>query len=269
MSATKDAGPQSGLYVGEVMHHRLRPFHHRFVYRVFTLLLDLDRLEATANRLRLLSVDRAGLLSFYRRDHGPRDGSPLRPWVEHELRKGGMSWRPATILLLALPRLLGYVFNPISVYYCYREAGSLGAVLHEVKNTFGGQRAYALPVAAERAAGSLVHQACGKQLYVSPFIEMEARYRFKLREPGERLSIVIQEAVAAGPQLVATMTLERRPLTDRALLAALLRTPLLTFKVIAAIHFEALRLWRKGGRLHPRPADPVARSDLVRGRPVG
>ncbi|MDX1540433.1 MAG: DUF1365 domain-containing protein [Geminicoccaceae bacterium] len=265
MSATNDAMPRAGLYVGEVMHHRLRPFRHRFVYRIFTLLLDLDRLEGGENRLVLLGIERPAVLSFRRRDHGARDGSQLRPWVEQELRRAGIDWRPAQILLLALPRLFGYVFNPLSIYYCYRPDGRLGAVLHEVKNTFGGQRAYALAVDEHRLERAPVRQACAKDFYVSPFIEMDAAYRFKLSEPGDRLTVVIQEDVAAGPQLVASMTLRRRPLSDRALLAALRRIPLLTFKVILGIHFEAFRLWLKGARLQPRPVDPA---DLAAGRPT-
>ncbi|HEX6144319.1 MAG TPA: DUF1365 domain-containing protein, partial [Geminicoccaceae bacterium] len=170
MNGVEQQAPLSGLYVGKVMHHRLRPFRHRFVYRVFTLLLDLDRLGEVDRDTRLFGVERVRLLSFRARDHGPRDGSALRPWVEQELTAAGLGWRPARILLLAFPRLLGYVFNPISLYYCYRPDGRLGAVVHEVKNTFGGQRAYTLAVAGERAPGEPIRQACAKDFYVSPFI---------------------------------------------------------------------------------------------------
>jgi DUF1365 family protein len=254
MEAAYEPPPQPGLYVGEVMHHRLRPFRHRFVYRVFTLLLDLDRPAESTRRSILVGHERPRPLSFRARDHGARDGSPLRPWVEHELRAAGIDWRPARILLLAFPRLFGYVFNPLSIYYCYRADGRLGAVLHEVKNTFGEQHAYALAVGPKRCSGGTVHQACAKDFYVSPFIAMDARYRFRLSEPGRRLTVLIEQQDALGAQLVAAMTLRRRELTDRAVLAALARTPLMTFKVIAAIHLEALRLWWKGARVQPRPA---------------
>jgi DUF1365 family protein len=256
MSALSTAMPENGLYIGEVMHQRLRPFRHRFVHGVFALLLDLDRMALEHDSLRLFGVERRRLLSFRNRDHGARDGTPLRPWVECEMRAAGMSWRPEKILLLAWPRLLGYVFNPISIYYCYRTDGRLGAVVHEVKNTFGGQRAYALTVDEERPAGAPIRQTCTKELYVSPFIGMAARYRFKLSEPRERVSIVIQEETPDGTELVATLTARRRPLTDGALARALLRHPFLPHKVILAIHWQALRLWRKGAKLQPRP-DPA------------
>lgn len=246
--------PEPALYQGRVMHQRLRPFRHRFVYRVFSLLLDLDRLEESGRRLRLLAIERPGVMSFRAVDHGPRDGSPLRPWVERELAAHGLGHAARHIFLLCFPRVLGYVFNPLSVYWCYGPGEQLGAIIYEVKNTFGEQRAYVLPVAAGRGAGDPVRQGCAKDLYVSPFIAMAAGYRFKLSPPGERLSVVIQEEVAEGAQLVATLTARRHPLSDRSLARALLGQPLMTYKVIAGIHWEALKLWWKGARLQPRPA---------------
>jgi uncharacterized protein len=244
--------PEPALYQGRVMHQRLRPFRHRFVYRVFSLLLDLDRLEESGRRLRLLAIERPGVMSFCAADHGARDGSPLRPWVERELAAHGLGHAAERIFLLCFPRVLGYVFNPLSVYWCYGPDEGLGAIIYEVKNTFGEQRAYVLPVAAGRPADAPIRQGCAKDLYVSPFIAMAAGYRFKLSPPGERVSIAIQEEVEAGAQLVATLTAERRPLTDRALALAMLGQPLMTYKVIAGIHWEAMKLWWKGAKLQPR-----------------
>jgi uncharacterized protein len=244
--------PEPALYQGRVMHQRLRPFRHRFVYRVFSVLLDLDRLEACGRRLRLLAIERPGVMSFRAADHGARDGTPLRPWVERELAAHGLGHAAERIFLLCFPRVLGYVFNPLSIYWCYGPGEQLGAIVYEVKNTFGEQRAYVLPVAAGRAADAPVRQSCAKDLYVSPFIAMAAGYRFKLTPPGERLSIAIQEEIEEGVQLVATLTAERRPLSDGALARALLRQPLMTYKVIAGIHWEALKLWWKGAKLQPR-----------------
>jgi uncharacterized protein len=239
------APPASGLYLGRVMHHRLRPRRHRFVYRVFSLLLDLDRLGELDRGLRLLAVDRPNLLSFWQRDHGARDGSPLRPWVEAQLRAHGLEEAGARVLLLCFPRLLGYAFNPLSLYYCHDAQGRLAAIVCEVKNRCGEQHAYVLPAGPAR-------QSAAKTFYVSPFLAMAARYRFRLEPPGERLSVVIQEEVAQATTLVATLTGERRPLTDAQLLRAVLRLPLMTYKVIVGIHYEALRLWLKGVPLQPR-----------------
>lgn len=243
--------PESCLYRGEVMHRRLRPFGHRFVYRVASLLVDVDALPALG--LRLLSHNRFNLFALHDRDHGRRDGSPLRPWVEQELRAAGIALGGGRIFLHCMPRLLGYVFNPISIYWCYGGDGRLRAVLCEVKNTFGEQCTYVLP-ADKRVPDEPLRAACAKGMYVSPFIAMDARYRFRLDDPEARLKLVIAESDRDGPLLVASHTGERRPLTDRTLLGAFLAFPFLTAKVVAAIHWEALRLWLKGARLAPRPA---------------
>ena len=244
---------RSCLYDGVVMHHRRRPVDHRFVYRVFSLYLDLDELPMIGERLRLLSVERPNLLSFRNRDHGARDGSPLQPWVAARLASVGIRLEHPRIMLLCFPRFLGYVFNPLSIYFCH-DGLRLAAVVYEVKNTFGGQHAYVVPVAAD-VAGALAHEV-EKAFYVSPFIGMEAGYRFRLRAPGERLALVIRESDEGGCFLVASHTGRRLPLTDRALAICAARTSFMTFKVFAGIHLEALRLWRKGAPLHPRPAAP-------------
>lgn len=243
--------PDVGLYRGEVMHLRLRPFRHRFVYDVFSVLLDLDRLGELDRRLRLFSVDRPGLVSFWSRDHGARDGSPLRPWIEAQLDAHGLADAAHRVFLLCFPRLFGYVFNPLSVYYCFARDGALRAIVYEVKNTFGGQRPYVLPVDPARPADAAVRHDCAKDFYVSPFIPMAAHYRFKLSPPGERLSIAIHEDVAEGPLLIATLNARHRPLTDGQLIRAVLALPFMTHRVIAGIHWQALKLWLKGARLYP------------------
>lgn len=245
--------PRSCLYEGEVMHCRLRPERHRFTYRVFSLLLDIDELPALGRRLRFFSYNRFNLFAFHDRDHGPRDGSPLRPWVERHLSAQGIDLRGGRIFIHCLPRLLGYVFNPLSIFWCYDEAGALRAILYEVKNTFGQQHAYVLRVPAGHLPAAPIRQSAAKAFYVSPFIGMEAAYRFRLREPEERLSILIREADRDGDLLLATHSGRRQPLTDSGLVRALLLFPLVTLKVIAAIHWQAFKLWRMGVRLHERP----------------
>ena len=248
--------PQSCLYEGEVMHCRKRPVHHRFVYRVFSLLLDIDGITALDARLRLFSRNRFNLFSFHDRDHGERDGSPLRPWIERHLRRDGIDLDGGRIFLHAMPRLLGYVFNPLSVYWCYDAAGTLRALVYEVKNTFGEQHVYCLPVTEPNAQNAPVRQRAAKEFYVSPFIPMEAKYRFAVWPPEETLSIVIRQSVREGELLIATHTGRRRALSDAALLRAFVVFPLVTLKVIAAIHWQALRLWLKGAPLRQRPATP-------------
>jgi hypothetical protein len=245
--------PQAGLYVGRVMHQRLRPFRQRFVYRVWTLFVPLDGLDALGRRLRLLAVDRPGPISLRARDHGRRDGSPLEPWVRERLRAAGVDDGGGRIFMLAMPRVFGFVFNPLTVYFAHDAASRLVAVLYEVKNTFGGQHVYAFAV--EPGAERLAH-GCDKDFFVSPFIPMEARYAFTLQPPGERLGIVINERVPEGPQLVASLSGRRRPLTDAALARALLAYGPMTFNVIAGIHWQALKLWLRGARFHAPSAHP-------------
>ncbi len=241
------------------MHHRLRPIGHRFTYRVFSLFLDLDEAASVGKRLWLLSVERPNLLSFWARDHGARDGSPLEPWVRDRLADAGIVLDQPRIRLLCFPRLLGYVFNPLSIYFCY-EPDRLAAIVYEVKNTFGGQHAYAFRVRRAGSGDRLIAHGCAKEFYVSPFIDMAARYEFHLAEPGRRLAVVIKETERGLPLLIASQSGERRPLTDRAILACLATDLFMTFKVFLGIHIEALRLWRKGAPFfarmpHPVPAD--------------
>ncbi|MEM6906271.1 MAG: DUF1365 domain-containing protein, partial [Pseudomonadota bacterium] len=227
-----DAVTEACLYEGHVMHIRLEPFRHQFRYRVFTMLLDIDRLEETSRALRWLRLDRWGLLSFHRRDHGPRDGSDLRPWVDRRLAGAGCP--PAhRVWLLSFPRIFGYVFNPLSVYFCEDAHGRLTSVIYEVKNTFGDQHPYVLAAPAD-ADGAHRHGEA-KDFSVSPFIEIAQVYEFTLRQPGERLSLKIRQHAAdaspSAPTLIATQTGTRRPLDDRNLLRLWRRHPLMTRKV--------------------------------------
>ena len=253
----------SNLYFGEVMHKRLRPFRHRFSYRVVSMLVDLDELPALHRRLRLFSHNRWNVFSFHDRDHGPRDGSPLRPWIEAELAKAGIDLAGGPVRLVCFPRLWGYVFNPLTVWFCYHCDGTLRAVLHEVSNTFGERHGYLVPIDSAAARPWPLRHRCAKTFYVSPFIGMQADYVFRLHEPGERLSIAIHESVPEGPLLVATLTGRRRVLNDSGLLRALAGHPLMTAKIMAGIHWEALCIWRKGGQVHSRPAPPERLVEVI------
>ncbi|MDH3663094.1 MAG: DUF1365 domain-containing protein [Alphaproteobacteria bacterium] len=250
MTATIPAppAPPARLYLGQVMHHRLQPVRHRFTQRVCTLLVDIDRLMAIADSCRLLSVNHFNLIAIHDRDHGARDGTPLRPWVEHELALAGLEAVRGRILLLAMPRFLGYVFNPLSIYFCHDATEQLRAIVYEVKNTFRGQHAYVLPVEDGQEDETNLRQTCAKNFYVSPFIEADATYRFSLRIPDRRLSVVIREEVKGEPLLNASLTGIERPLTDRMLLAIAKHLPFSTHRVMAGIHWEAFRLWLKGMR---------------------
>ena len=239
------------------MHHRLRPVRHRFTYRVLSLYLDLDELGGLDHGLRLFSAERANLLSFRNADHGPRDGSPLKPWVLARLRSEGIELRHPRVALLCFPRVLGFVFNPLSVYFCH-DGGERGptALLYEVRNTFGEQHTYAFRVHPSRTPGRLARHGCAKTFYVSPFVGMGARYQFMVDEPSDRLALLIKTGDPQAPTLLASQIGRRRPLDDRAILRCVAGDLFVTFKVFLGIHAEALRLWRKGVPVFPREHRP-------------
>lgn len=243
------------LYPSRVMHRRLVAPLYRFVYRVFYLLIDVDRCAEAARGLRFFSHNRFNLLAFHDRDHG--DGSPggLRAWAENLLREGGIELDGGRIRLLCLPRLLGFAFNPISLWYCEHRDGRLRAVIAEVRNTFGEKHCYLL---ASGGAPMPYDQAQDKDkcFHVSPFFDLVGRYRFLLGEPGERLRVHIHETREGVPILDATIAAERRPLSDGAILGQVLRMPGMTLKVVGAIHWEALKIWLRGGRFHKKPEPP-------------
>lgn len=245
---------RSSLYEGEVMHKRLAPFRHHFAYRVFSLHLDLDELPRLG--LRWFSYNRFNLFSFHDRDHGARDGTPLRSWIEAALSHAGLDLGGGPIRVLCFPRILGYVFNPLTVYFCYDPTEKLRAIVYEVKNTFGDQHGYLIEVPEGFSGDGPILQECDKLFYVSPFIHMDCRYRFRIVEPGDRLSVLIRQWDQRGELLVATLTGRRSELTDRSLLSVFVRYPLMTLKVIGAIHWEALWIWLKGARFHHRPSPP-------------
>jgi DUF1365 family protein len=245
---------RSTLYVGAVMHRRLRPRPHRLRYRVFWTLLDLDEIARLPRGLRLFSHNRFNAVSFYDADHGDGSGRPLREQVERHLTAAGIELNGGRIGLLCMPRIFGYGFNPLSVYYCHRNDGSLAALLYEVHNTFKERHSYLIPVAA---AAKMVDQQCSKVFYVSPFMDMDMSYRFRVAVPGDQVAVAISTADRDGPLLAAVLNGNRRTLTDGALFRLLVTHPLLTLKVIGAIHWHAARLLLKGVRLRPRPTAPA------------
>lgn len=257
MRANGPPPPEAALfYRGTVMHARLNPFGHRFTYRVFNLLIDIDRLGEAGAQSALFSVNRNNLVSFHEADHAFEAGKPLREQIDALLAQAGVEQRAERILLLAYPRILGFVFNPISVYFAYDDAGGLLAAIYEVRNTFGQRHTYAARVAPGELSDAGLRQSRAKLFHVSPFVGMGARYTFHILPPGETVRVRILEDENGAPLLSATLHAEKRALTTRNLLVEMLRAPLLTLKVVAGIHYEALKLWLKGARYHPIPPAP-------------
>jgi DUF1365 family protein len=252
----------SAIYRCRITHRRSRPRRHHLSYGAFYLLLDIDELDRLDRNSRWFSCNRFNLLSFYNRDHGPGEDAALRPWVEAQLEQAAIALDGGRIEVLCLPRILGYAFNPLTVYYCHDRSNRICAILYEVSNTFGERHTYLFPI--EGDDGQLLRHDCAKRLYVSPFMDVAGRYNFGTRQPGETLFLHIHQTDADGPLLDAWVRGEREPMTDRLLIQKLWRYPLLTIKVIAGIHWEALKLWLKGVGLRPRPAAPNHAVTIVR-----
>jgi uncharacterized protein len=239
------------LYLGHVLHRRLRPCIHVLRYRVLHMALDIDRIDALARRLRLFSRNKMNLFSFHDRDVG--DGKGLRPHAMALLREAGIEPDAGRIVLLTMPRIMGYAFNPLSTWFCHGEDGRLRAVIYEVSNTFGERHNYV--IAARQ--GDTLHQSAAKRFHVSPFLPMNLEYAFRVQPPGERLGIGITVSDGQGPVLAAVHTARRAELTDAALLRAAVAYPFATLKVTSGIHWEALKLWIKRVPLFRKPAPPA------------
>lgn len=262
----------SGLYVGQVYHKRFRPREHVLRYSVFSLLLDLAEIDGLDRQLWLFSRNRFNLFGFHDKDFGEREGEPLDDYVDRKLSEAGIHTMPAKVLLSSYPRILGYAFNPLSLFYCLDRRGRCFAVVHEVHNTFGERHAYVLPVSGIHtmenpitAPGSAhppraavesakpvsherrwIHQQADKQLFVSPFAHMGMSYKFRINVPGQKQVIVIDASDENGTVITASYTATRDALNALTLARVFCRIPLLSVKVVAGIHWEALRLWIKG-----------------------
>ena len=233
----------SCIYSGLVTHKRFKPKKHFFSYRTFSLLIDLKEVGDLDKKINFFSYNKFNILSFYNIDHGPRDGSSLIKWVKKILTKGKMNIDGGTIKLLCYPRFFGYVFNPLSIFYCYDKNSKLKTILYEVKNTFNEQHTYIFRV--KNSSQTILHK-CKKKFYVSPFIEMKTFYNFRLSAPKDKINILIKQNDIHGPLLFAQQVGKKIKLNNQNLLFEFLKHPLMSFKVIMAIHFEAFRLWLKG-----------------------
>ena len=233
----------SFIYTGEVIHKRFKPKKHFFKYKVFSLLIDLYDLDQLHERIKFFSFNKFNLISFYEKDHGNRDGSSLIEWVKKNLDENDINSKDIRIKLLCYPRIFGYVFNPLSVFFIYDLNEKLISILYEVKNTFDEQHTYVFRVDSEN---KLIQNNCSKKFHVSPFIEMNCKYFFRILNPDEKLSVIIDQYDQEGKILFASQDGKKTDLNSSQLLKSYLKHPLMTIKIISAIHFEAFKLWMKG-----------------------
>ena len=235
----------SSIYNGHVIHKRFWPKKHFFKYKVFSLLIDLSELYQLEKELTLFSYNKFNVLSFYDIDHGPRDGSSLIDWVKENMTKNNINTDGITIKLLCYPRIWGYVFNPLSVFFVYDKNSNLVSILYEVKNTFNEQHTYIFKL---QKTEKLIEHSCRKKFHVSPFIEMNCTYYFKIAKPGEKISVYIDQYDNKNKLLVALQEGIKVILNNKNLIKVFISHPMMSFKIILAIHFEAFKLWIKGIR---------------------
>ena len=248
--------PAGALYPGVVVHKRLRPKAHALRYRVFCLLLDVDRIAEVTGRVRLFSYNRFNAVSFYDRDHGGFEGKSVAQHARDTFAAAGLDHASARVMLLCYPRILGYGFNPISVFYGYDASGRLTGVIYEVNNTFGERRSYVVALTQPAQPDATHAHGCRKELYVSPFTGMTVRYSFRLSDPGSELTLGVALRDDAGPLMKTHFRGRSQALSTAGLAWQLLAVPMLSFKVMAGIHYEALKLWLKGVPLTTRPPAP-------------
>ncbi len=241
----------SSLYVGEVVHRRLMPVQHELRYRVYNLYADVDELPDLHRRLRTFSYNRPNLFSIRDRDHGSGDGTPIAEHAWTVVRRSAVGADVKRIFMFTYPRVLGYVFNPLTVYYGLDSGGQLRMVIYEVNNTFGQRHSYAVLFDGNQ------QPSCRKVFHVSPFNGVEGTYDFHATPPDDTLKLAISLSTEAGPCLTAWFAGRRRPLSDAGLLRSFLSLPLQPVKIIGGIHLEAAKLWLKGLKLRPRPLPPA------------
>ena len=231
----------SCIYNGEVTHTRFKPVRHFLKYKTYSLLIDLDEINLLDKSIGIFSHNKFNIFSFYDKDHGDRDGGNLKNWVISNLKKFQIKEKITNIKVLCYPRILGYVFNPLSIFYCY-EKDKLVAIFYEVKNTFNEQHTYIFKIKNNEE----IIQKCRKKFYVSPFMDMETFYNFKLLNPNDKLSVFIKQTDADGTILTATQTGDKKEFSFKQLAINFIKYPLMTIKIISSIHYEALLLWKKG-----------------------
>ena len=233
----------SSIYIGNVVHKRFKPKVHFFKYRVFSILLDISEIGLLDKTLKIFSYNKFNIVSFYDEDHGPRDGTSVKEWVIKNLQDNQIDTQDIKIKLLCYPRIFGFVFNPLSIFFIYNKKSELISILYEVKNTFDEQHTY---IFKNKENENTIKHTCKKKFHVSPFIEMNCTYFFKILKPGDKISVIIDQYDEEGKLLYASQDGSRVELNNKNLFLSYLKHPLMTFKIIAAIHFEAFKLWIKG-----------------------
>lgn len=252
----------SCLYECRVMHRRLSPRPHHFVYRIFMFAVDLDELPALPGRVRGIGYNTRHFYSFRDRDHLAPDDRPIRAKLQEFLQTHGITLPAnARVRLLTLPRVLGYIFNPVSFFYCYDADDRPLCSVVEVGNTFREMKLFLIPSLSTQGDFRL---RAPKEFYVSPFSTLDTHFDFRLSLPADRLSIQIDDYKDGALTLVSSLSGPRAELTTARLWSFTLKYPLITLRVIFLIHWHALRLWFKGLPFIRKTDRPDMQKDVLR-----
>lgn len=256
---------RSFLYRAKVMHNRTEPKKHRFHYNVFLFCLDLDALDTDLERISLAKRNRFSLFSFYDKDHLQLENQTgnTRAQLNAYLAQNGITKTPARVLLVTNLRLLGYVFNPVSFYFCYDENDSPVCAVAEVQNTFKEMKLFFL--GNECFDGKQFRKRVIKYFYVSPFIDHDAEFDFQLDVPGEKLNVRIDDYKDDRRFFISTLTGKKKALTDGRLLGYFFRFPFITLQIIFLIHWNAFLLWLKKIRFFKKKELPELQRDVLPG----
>lgn len=253
-----EARPPGAAMDGVTTHVRHVPFKRRFTHPLAQILIDIDRVADIARDCRLFGHNRFNFCAFHDRDHGDRSGAPLRLWAEARFAEAGVALDGGRIELLCFPRVLGYVFNPLSIFFGYGPGGDLRGVVYEVNNTFGEAHAY-----VARLDPNPAPHVAQKRFHVSPFMGVDGDYRFTLQAPSDVFKLGIENLVAGERTHFATIKARRTALDDAWILRTFARLPFSTLQVIFGIHWQALKLWMRGATYHAKPARSVARATVA------
>ena len=251
--------PALQLLSGHTVHQRSVPFEHRFKYALHLIDLDIDRLDEAQRTSPLFTVDKSGLFSFSRRDHGARENQDLRPWAEDQFRSAGIDLEGGVIRLVTFPRHAFYKFAPISLWLGHGPDGELRGILYEVNNTFGETHTYI----AETPDEIRHRHNTDKVFHVSPFFDVSGTYEFSLKRDNDQLNLVVATRHGRIQTHVATIAAKSKPATTGAFLKLAITKPLSSLTVTLAIHWQALKLWLKGAKYHSKPKQSSVRTTIA------